>query len=167
MRIIFISIFLLIALCIPIGAQHNVFNVRYLGGSVQTKTDKEDWNNKLTILSDELRLELKDGQKISIDPKSVSSISYGREATRHVARWVTLGVLVTPLALMGLLNENVQHYVSIEYDLTENKRGGVLIQADKDNYRNVLALLRGATGKQVEMEKKGKDLKNPKPTTKS
>lgn len=134
--------------------QANGFNVRYLAGSLETKTDKDDWRNNLVILADEIRVELKDGQKLSVDPKSVTSISYGREATRHVARWVALGILVHPIAALGLFNENVKHYVSIEYDTVEGKKNGLLIQAHKDNYRNVLALLRGATGKEIETEKK-------------
>jgi hypothetical protein len=161
-----VAALLLPILSISTVAQRSTFRVRYLGGIVETKTDKDDWNNRLIILSDEIRLELKDGQKVSIDPKSVSSISYGPEATRHVARWVTLGILVSPVALMGIFNESVQHYVSIEYELPDNKKSGVLIQAHKDNYRTLLALLRGATGKDIEMEKKIKDVKKPSTTNK-
>lgn len=138
-------------------AQASGFKVRYLAGSVETKTDRDDWQNNLVIHSDEIRVELKDGQRLSVDPKSVTSISYGREATRHVARWVALGILVHPIAALALFNENVKHYVSIEYETAEGKNAGLLIQAHKNNYRNVLALLRGATGKEVETEKK-----NPK-----
>ncbi|MEP6570738.1 MAG: hypothetical protein ABJC10_13285 [Acidobacteriota bacterium] len=29
--------------------QRNAFQVRYLGGSVETKTDKDEWNNNLTV----------------------------------------------------------------------------------------------------------------------
>ena len=79
------------------------FKVRYLAGSVETKTDRDDWRNNLVILSDEIRVELRDGQRLSIDPKSVTSISYGREATRHVARWVALGILVHPVAALAML----------------------------------------------------------------
>jgi hypothetical protein len=140
--------------------QSNVFNVRYLAGSVETKTDRDDWRNNLIILSDEIRVELKDGQRLSVEPKSVTSISYGREATRHVARWIALGILVHPAAALGLFNENVKHYVSIEYETADGKKGGLLIQTHKDNYRNVLALLRGATGKEIETEKKNR---KPKP----
>ena len=128
--------------------------MRYLAGSVETRTDRDDWSNNLVILSDEIRVELRDGQRISVDPKSAMSISYGREATRHVARWVALGILVHPIAAVAILNENVKHYVSIEYEIAEGQKRGLLIQAHKDNYRNVLALLRGATGKEVETEKK-------------
>ena len=137
-------------------AQANRFKVRYLAGSVETKTGRDDWQNRMVILSDEIRVELRDGQRLSVDPKSVTSISYGREATRHVARWVALGILVHPIAAVGLLNENVRHYVSIEYETAEGKNAGLLIQTHKNNYRNVLALLRGATGKEIETEKKKK-----------
>ena len=137
-------------------AQANGFNVRYLAGSIETRADRDDWSNNLVILSDEIRIELRDGQRVSVDPKSVTSISYGREATRHVARWVALGILVHPIAAVGLLNENVKHYVSIEYETAEGKNAGLLIQTHKNNYRNVLALLRGATGKEIETEKKKK-----------
>ena len=156
-----ISILFFISLSTLTLAQRDQFNVRYLGGSAETKTNKEDWDNKLSIRSDEILLELKDGQKISIDPQTVTSVSYGRAATRHVARWVTLGILGGPIALMGLFNENVQHYVSIEYESAERKRSGAMIQAHKDNYRNVLALLRGATGKEIETEKQKKNEKKP------
>jgi hypothetical protein len=137
-------------------AQASGFKVRYLAGGVETRTDRDDWRNNLVILSDEIRVELRDGQRLSVDPKSVTSISYGREATRHVARWVALGILVHPIAAVGLLNENVKHYVSIEYETAEGQKRGLLIQAHKNNYRNVLAMLRGATGKEIERETKNK-----------
>lgn len=147
---------LCLVLLLPTGAlpQASGFDVRYLAGSLETRTDRDDWRNQLVIRSDEIRVELRDGQRVSVDPKSVTSISYGREATRHVARWVALGILVHPVAAIGLLNENVKHYVSIEYETAEGKKAGLLIQAHKKNYRNVLALLRGATGKEIETEKK-------------
>lgn len=151
-----------LALASPVLAQRDQFGVRYLGGSLKTKTSEENWENRLVIRADVIRLELKDGQKLEIDPHSITSISYGREATRHVARWVTLGILVSPLAALGLFNENVQHYVSIEYLSADQKNNGVLIQAHKDNYRNVLALLRGATGKKIETEKKNRKPVKPK-----
>jgi len=148
-----VAISLILAFSLSAAGQQASFNVRYLGGTIESK-DKNTWTNKLTILADEIRLEPKDGKNISIDPKSVTAISYGREATSHVARWVALEILVTPIALMGLFTENVQHYVSIEYKTGDGRQAGVLIQAHKDNYRNVLAFLKGATGKEIEMEKK-------------
>lgn len=155
LKYIITAVCLLLSIQAVALAQANGFKVRYLAGCVETRTDRDDWRNKLVILSDEIRVELKDGQRISVDPKAVTSISYGREATRHVARWVALGILVHPFAALGVLNENVKHFVSIEYETTEGKKG-LLIQSHKNNYRNVLALLRGATGKEIEREKKNK-----------
>ena len=155
LKYIITAVCLLLSIQTVALAQANGFKVRYLAGSVETRTDRDDWRNNLVILSDEIRVELKDGQRISVDPKAVTSISYGREATRHVARWVALGILVHPFAALGVLNENVKHFVSIEYETTEGKKG-LLIQSHKNNYRNVLALLRGATGKEIEREKKNK-----------
>jgi hypothetical protein len=85
----FLAIALTVSVSMTAGAQRNGFKVRYLGGTDQTKTDKEDWNNNLTVLSDEIRLDLKDGRKVSFDPRSVTAISYGRAATRHVTIIVT------------------------------------------------------------------------------
>ena len=155
LKYIITAVCLLLSIQTVALAQANGFKVRYLAGSVETRVDRDDWRNKLVILSDEIRVELKDGQRISVDPKAVTSISYGREATRHVARWVALGILVHPFAALGVLNENVKHFVSIEYETTEGKKG-LLIQSHKNNYRNVLAMLRGATGKEIEREKKNK-----------
>lgn len=150
-HIIAVTFCLLLLIQTVAFSQASGFKVRYLAGSVETRTDKDDWRNNFVILSDEIRVELQDGQRVSIDPKSVTSISYGREATRHVARWVALGILVHPVAALAMFNENVKHYVGIEYETDEGKKQGLLIQTHKSNYRNVLALLRGATGKEIEM----------------
>jgi hypothetical protein len=40
--------------------------------------------------------------------------------------------------------------------LLKAKNAGLLIQAHKNNYRNVLAMLRGATGKEIQRERKNK-----------
>ncbi len=101
-----LSILLCVCLSTLSLAQSEGFNVRYLGGSVETKTSKDDWNNKLTIHSDEILIELTNGRRINIDPKSVTLVSYGRAATRHVARWLALGILFTPIAVIGIFNEN-------------------------------------------------------------
>jgi hypothetical protein len=153
-----VAIFLIAVFSFSARADHGTYNVRYLGGTIESK-DKDTWENKLTVTSDELRVQTRTGESIVIDPKSVTSIAYGREATRHVARWVALGILVTPLALLGLFNQNVQHFVSIEYEDADHKKSGILIQAHKDNYREVLSYLRGATGKEIEVEKNPKNIK--------
>ncbi len=84
-------------------AQGNTFKVRYNGGTLQTKVDPKDWDNKLNVTSDIITLNLKDRQTLQIPTSSVTSLSYGQEAHRRVGTMIALGILVAPLALFGLM----------------------------------------------------------------
>src|SRR5690242_14471623 len=71
----------------------NVFTkVRYNGGSVPSKVNPKDWDNKLTVTSDTITLQLKAGKKefdkFEIPAKSVTGISYGQEAHRRVGTMI-------------------------------------------------------------------------------
>jgi len=136
-------------------AQGNTFDkVRYNGGTVSTKVDPKDWNNKLTITPDLILLTLKDGQKAEIAPKSVTSLSYGQEAHRRVGTMIALAVLVAPVALFGLLHKTRLHYIGVQYKTADGKSGGLLLQGDKDNYRAILVALQGVTGVPVAVGEK-------------
>jgi hypothetical protein len=140
---------LLMVLSVLTYGQGNNFNkVRYNGGTVETKTKPDDWSNSLSITSEEIKLELKDGQKVVIDPTRVTAIGYGQEAHRRVGTMIALA-LISPVALVGLFHKTRLHYISIEYTSPEEKKSALLIQAHKDNYRAVLTALRGATGAPV------------------
>lgn len=103
-------------LCCAVAAwaEGNSFDkVRYNGGSVDSKVDPKDWNNHLTVTSDLITLALKDGKKLEIPPKSVTSLSYGQEAHRRVGTMVALAILVAPVALFGLFHKTRLHYIGI------------------------------------------------------
>ncbi len=136
-------------------AQGNTFTkVRYNGGSVPSKVDPKDWDNKLTVTPDAITLELKDKQKVEILPKSVTSLSYGQEAHRRVGTMIALAVLVAPVALFGLFHKTRLHYVGIQYNTPDGKNAGILLQGDKDNYRAMLVALQGVTGAPVSVGEK-------------
>ena len=125
----------------------NTFNrVRYNGGTVSTKVDPKDWGNQLIVTSDLITFKLKDGQKIDIQPKSVTSLSYGQEAHRRVGTMIALGILVAPLALFGLFHKTRLHFIGAEYTTPDGKKAGLLLQGDKDNYRAILVALQSVTG---------------------
>ena len=139
-------------------AQGNTFDkVRYNGGSVSTKVSPKDWDNKLTITPDLILLELRDGQKAEIPPKSVTSLSYGQEAHRRVGTMVALAVLVAPVALFGLLHKTRLHFIGVQYKTADGKSGGLLLQGDKDNYRAILVALQGVTGVPVSVAEKERE----------
>jgi len=147
MKTLFRVFAILLIVSVAAYGQGNTFkDIRYQGGTVQTKVKPDDWDNRLTVTSDEIRLDLKDGQSVKIDPKRVTGLSYGQEAHRRVGTMIALGILLAPLALFGLFHKTRLHYVGIEFTTAEDKKSGLLLQAHKDNYRAVLVALRGATG---------------------
>jgi hypothetical protein len=140
------------------SAQGNTFNkVRYNGGSVDSRVNPKDWDNHLTVTSDTITLALKDGKKVDIPAKSVTSISYGQEAHRRVGTMVALAVLVAPVALFGLFHKTRLHYIGIQYATPDGKSTGVLLQGDKDNYRGILVALQGVTGVPVSVAEKERE----------
>jgi hypothetical protein len=140
----------LLSISILAYGQGNTFTrIRYQGGSVPSTVKSDDWKNTLIVTSDEITLKLKDGNVAKIDPKRVTGLSYGQEAHRRVGTMIALAVLVAPLALFGLFHKTRKHYIGIEWQEEGDKRGGVLLQADKDDYRGVLMALRGVTGAPV------------------
>ncbi len=143
---------LMLCLAVTASAQGNLFKVRYNAGTLATKVDDDDWGNRLTVTSEAISLTLKDGQNLTIQPNNVTAISYGQEAHRRVGTMVALAIIFSPVALFGLFHKTKLHYVGIEYSLPEGKKGGLLLQAHKDNYRGLLTALSGVTGKSVEQD---------------
>lgn len=130
--------------------QGNTFKkVRYNGGSIASTVKPDDWNNTVIVDSDKITFKFKDGVVKEIDPKAVTGLSYGQEATRRTKTIIAMAVLLTPLALFGLMHKNHKHFVGIEWKEEGDKKGGVLLQGDKNNYKGMLMALRGVTGAPV------------------
>lgn len=140
---------LVLVLCLPLltYGQGNTFDkVRYNGGSVSTTVKPDDWGNKLTVSSDEIKLALKDGQMISVPPKQVTSISYGQEAHRRVGTAIGLAVLSLGIGALSALHKTKLHYIGINYNDKDGKKQGLLLQGDKGNFRAIIVALQGVTG---------------------
>jgi hypothetical protein len=136
----------------------NTFDrVRYNGGSVDSKVDPKEWKNTLTVNSELITLALKDGKKLEILPKSVTSLSYGQEAHRRVGTMIALAILISPVALFGLFHKTRLHFIGIQYVDASNKPAGILLQGDKDNYRAMLVALQGVTGVPVSVSDKDRE----------
>lgn len=148
----------ILVLCMPAavwGQEGNVFNkVRYNGGSVSTTVKPDDWDNKLTVSSDAITLNLKDGQTIAIPPKAVTSISYGQEAHRRVGTAVLIGVFSLGIGALSALHKTKLHYIGVNYDDKDGKKQGLLLQGDKGNFRAIIVALQGVTGLPVSVSEK-------------
>jgi hypothetical protein len=134
-----------------LASETNSWNkIRYAGGTIEVKVNPYDWNTTLTVTSDAIVLVFSHRQTLRIPPAYVTSLSYGQEAHRRVAEMVALSVLVNPLALFGLFHKSKDHFIGIQYQGDHGKAAGLLLEADKGNYRAVLDALKTATGKPVE-----------------
>jgi PEGA domain len=138
---------LLLCSTVLVYADGNTFRrIRYNGGSVASSVSPKDWDNNLTVTPDLIILDLKDKNRVEIPAKSVTSLSYGQEAHRRVGTMIALAVLVSPVALFGLIHKTRLHFIGIQYKGANGNTGGILLQGDKDNYRAVILALQGVTG---------------------
>ena len=139
---------ILLSICLlaaPCFGQVGGFRAQYKGGTFVAKGD----DGRLLVGSDAIQLAMKQGERLEIAPQNVTALSYGTEASRRVALWVTLGIVLTPVALFGLFAKRKNHYVGIEYKDAQGKAGAIMIRADKKEYMPMLATLRSVTGKKV------------------
>ena len=126
--------------------------IRYSGGTVQAKVNPFDWNTTLTVEPDAIVLQMGPRASLRLKPSQVTALSYGQEAHRRVADMVALSLVATPLALFGILHKSTAHFIGIEYKTEDGKAGAVLLEADKNNYRAILKILKVVTGKPVQNE---------------
>ena len=131
-------------------ADGNSWNkLRYAGGTVEAKVNDFDWNTTLTVKPDAIVVVFAHRTTVRLQPLQVTALSYGQEAHRRVADMVALSLVVTPLALFGLLHTSKVHFIGIEYRTADGKPGAILLEADKNNYRAILEVLKAVTGKPV------------------
>lgn len=132
-------------------AQGNIFEVRYVGGSLASKVKPDDWGNALTVDSDLVRLKLKDGQEVKIDPKTIKLMTHGRQASRRIGTYAGLA-LISPLFLLGMLKKNKKHFIGIAVETADGKKDGYNVQVKNDRYKALITALEGVTGQKVEEE---------------
>ena len=101
--------------------------------------------------------EKKEFDKFEIQPKSITSLSYGQEAHRRVGTMIALAILVAPVALFGLFHKTRLHYIGVQYTTADGKSGGILLQGDKDNYRGILVALQGVANVPVSVAEKERE----------
>lgn len=132
-----------------LAAEDNSWNkLRYSGGTVAAKVNPFDWNTTLTVAPGALTFVF-GRQTFRLAASEVTALSYGQEAHRRVADMVALSIVATPLALFGILHQSKTHFIGIEYRTGDGKPGGLLLEADKNNYRAILRALEVVTGKPV------------------
>lgn len=135
----------------PVTGMHGVWNkIRYEGGTIPVKVNRFDWNTKLTASKNQIELMFAGRTVVNIAASDITALSYGQRAYRRIADMASLSVLLTPIALFGILHKSRDHVIGIEFKTAKGEAGAVLLNVHKASYREVLLTLKVMTGKPVD-----------------
>jgi hypothetical protein len=141
---------LCIALCLlfPLTAiaGDNSYKIMYDGGSVANA--KAGTDMKLFIEGANIRVTRGDKEVVVIPASSVTELSYGQDVHRRVGAAIGVAVVSLGIGALLALTKSKKHFIGITWD-TNGTKGGFAFQANKNDYRGLLAGLEGITGKKA------------------
>ena len=122
------------------------YRVKYSGGSLPNVKPGED----LKLYVDGKNVSLRSGKAgfTYIPAASITEVSYGQEVHRRIGTAIGLAVFSLGIGALMAFSKSKKHYVGLTWDDSGSK-GGLVIQADKDEYRGVIAALEGVSGKKA------------------
>lgn len=127
-------------------AGDNGYKIGYDGGSLQNA--KAGTEMRLVIDGSNIRI-IKERSEIAVIPAAaVTEISYGQDVHRRVGTAVAVGVFTLGLGALTALSKSKKHFVGLTW-ADGDKKGGLAMQCDKNEYRGILAGLEGVTGKKA------------------
>ena len=122
------------------------YKVTYDGGSVSDL--KTGTGLHLYIEQDKVRF-VRDGRDVASVPASaITEISYGQDVHRRVGTAIGLAVVSFGIGALMALSKSKKHYVGLTW-ADGDKKGGLAMQCDKNEYRGILAGLEGVSGKKA------------------
>jgi hypothetical protein len=141
-----VALFLCCFFPISAFAGDNSYKVAYDGGSIQNA--KAGTQMKLYIDGSNIRI-MKDKTDIAVIPASaITEISYGQDVHRRVGAAIGVAVVSFGIGALLALSKSKKHFIGLTWD-DSGKKGGFAFQADKNDYRGLLAGLEGITGKKA------------------
>ena len=138
------------ALCLffplSVFAGDNGYKVAYDGGSLQNA--KAGTNMKLFIEGTNIKIMKDSAEVVTIPASAVTEISYGQDVHRRVGAAIGVAVVSLGIGALLALTKSKKHFIGVTWD-DAGKKGGLAFQADKNDYRGLLAGLEGVTGKKA------------------
>jgi hypothetical protein len=141
-----VAIFLCILFPVTAFAGDNSFKLAYDGGSINGV--KAGTDMKLSIEGNQIRIVSGKGEVVLIPAAAVTEISYGQDVHRRVGAAIGLAFVSFGLGALMALSKSKKHFVGLTWD-DAGKKGGIAFQADKNDYRGLLAGHEGITGKKA------------------
>lgn len=135
-----------IAPSIGFAATDTGYKVTYDGGSL---TNLKAGNGiKLYVEPNQIRLVKSKEDLVVIPASSVTEVSYGQDVHRRVGAAIGLAIVSFGIGALMALSKSKKHFVGLTWD-DGGKKGGIAFQADKSEYRGIVAGLEGVTGKKA------------------
>ena len=153
MRILNYVLCLWLALLPSVYAESFPKGIKYLGGPgfPDKKEVRDSWDNSLNVTEREITFAFRKNAIPSeiIPVLSVTRLTYGQATTRRVGKWVAVGIILAPIALVGIFHKSRQHRVLVEWTDEQKRERGLLMQVHKDWFVAVLNELTFRTAKPI------------------
>ena len=143
---LFLAVLLCLAMPASLFAKDPGYKVAYDGGSLPD--EKAGTNMQLVISGDQITLFKDKTEVVKIPTASITEISYGQDVHRRIGAAIGLAVVSLGIGALMALTKSKKHFVGLTW-ADGDKKGGLAIQCDKNDYRGVLAGLEGVTGKKA------------------
>lgn len=143
---VFTALLLSLAVTSTAPAGDGAYKLTYDGGSISNL--KTGTSLKLSLDNNEIRIMKNSTDVISLPASAVTEISYGQDVHRRVGAAIGLATISLGVGALMALTKSKKHFIGLTWDNAGNK-GGAAFQADKSDYRGVLAGLEGITGKKA------------------
>jgi hypothetical protein len=137
---------LCIAMPIAMFASENGYKVTYDGGSLPDS--KAGTGMKIYIESSQVRFTKDKADVVTIPASAITEISYGQDVHRRIGTAVAVGVFTLGVGALIALSKSKKHYIGLIW-ADGDKKGGLALQCDKNDYRGILAGLEGVSGKKA------------------
>ncbi len=141
---------LALALCLlfPIiaFAGDSGYKIVYDGGSLPNA--KAGTDMRLYLDGNKIRIMQGKTEVTTVPAAAVTDISYGQDVHRRVGAAIGVAVFTLGLGALLALSKSKKHFVGLTWD-NAGQKGGFAFQADKSDYRGLLAGLEGITGKKA------------------
>ena len=141
-----VAVALCFATTFSLVAGDGAYKVNYDGGSITSIKTGE--HMKLYMDQNQIRIVKDNEDVITLPASSVTEITYGQDVHRRVGAAIGLAAVSFGAGALMALTKSKKHFIGIEWD-DAGKKGGAAFQADKSDYRGVLAGLEGITGKKA------------------
>jgi CxxC motif-containing protein (DUF1111 family) len=137
-------------------ASDTSYKVVYDGGSLPNL--KTGTGMHLYIDQDKVRFVEKDKEIIAVPATAITEISYGQDVHRRVGAAIGLAVVSLGIGALMALSKSKKHLVGMTW-ADGDKKGGLAMQCDKNEYRGILQGLEGVSGKKA-VDSAGMTVKN-------